>query len=114
MRRNHRTVKRSGPTTPESHGYLSRVPPEHYRPFPWLQLIHGHWAGVEIRKHWRREARMGEDASRSRSPHRLTHLARPRSALLALLARRCPDPPLPQIIEALNRLPIRGLNLFSS
>ena len=57
---------------------------------------------------------MGEDASRSRSPHRLTHLARPRSALLALLARRCLDPPLPQIIEALNRLPIRGLNLFSS
>jgi len=41
-------------------------------------------------------------------------LARLRGALLDLWARRCPDPSLPQIIEALNRHPIRSLSLLSS
>jgi len=35
--RHHRTVKKSGPTTIESHYYLSRIPPEHCRPLQWLQ-----------------------------------------------------------------------------
>ncbi len=42
---------------------------------PVLQLIRGHWAGVEIRNHWRRDALMGEDQSRSRNPNLLANLA---------------------------------------
>ncbi|OQC24658.1 MAG: hypothetical protein BWX68_02034 [Verrucomicrobia bacterium ADurb.Bin063] len=57
---------------------------------------------------------MGEDVSRSRNPYRLANLARLHRALLALLAHRSPDPPLPPNIEAFNRRPIRRLNLRSS
>ena len=32
----------------------------------WLELIRGHWGGVEVRNHWRRDALLGEDGSRSR------------------------------------------------
>jgi hypothetical protein len=104
--RHHRTIKKSGQTTIESHDYLSRSPPEHYRPLQWLQLTRGHWAGVEIRNHWRRDALMSEDTSRSRNPRLLANLA--------LLAHRCPDQLLPPITEELNRRPTRSLNLLSS
>ncbi len=114
VRRHHRTVKKSGQTTIESRYYLSSVPPAHYRPLQWLQLIRGHWAGVSIRNHWRRDALLGEDASRSRNPHLPANLAPLRSALLALRAHRCPDPPPPPIIEELNRCPTRSLNLLGS
>jgi hypothetical protein len=85
VQRNHRTIKKSGQTTIESHDYLSSVPPEHYRPLQWLQLTRDHWAGVEIRNHWRRDALMGEDTSRSRNPRLLANLALLRSARLALI-----------------------------
>jgi predicted transposase YbfD/YdcC len=112
--RNHRTVKKTGHTTTESHYYLSSLLPEHYRPAQWLQLIRGHWAGVEIRNHWRRDALMGEDSSRSRNAHLLANMALLRSTLLALLADRYPDQSLPQITEELNRRPSRSLNLLCS
>ena len=56
---------------------------------------------------------MGEDTSRSRNPRLLANLALLRSARLALLAHRYPDPPLPPIIEELNRRPTHSLNLLS-
>ena len=112
--RHHRTIKKSGQTTIESHDYLSRSPPEYYRLLQWLQLTRGHWARVEIRNHWRRDALMGEDTSRSRNPRLLANLALLRSALLALLAHRYPDQPLPPILEELNRRPTRSLNFLSS
>jgi predicted transposase YbfD/YdcC len=69
---------------------------------------------VEIRNHWRRDALMGEDASRSRNAHLLANMALLRSALLALLAERCPDQSLPQITEELNHRPSRSLDLLCS
>ena len=62
--RSRRTIKKSGLTSTESHYYLSSALPQQYRPQQWLQLICGHWAGVEIRNHWRRDVLMGEDRSR--------------------------------------------------
>jgi predicted transposase YbfD/YdcC len=112
--RNCRTIKKSGQTTAEPHYYLSSVPPDHYKPLEWLRLIRGHWAGVEIRNHWRRDALMGEDGSRSRNPNLLANLALLRSALLALLADQFPDRPLPQIREQLNSHSNQSLKLLSS
>ena len=95
--RTERTVKKTGATTTESHYYLSSLPPEQYRPAQWLEWIRGHWAGVEIRNHWRRDALLGQDRSRSRNPNLLANVALIRSAWLARLAEKLPDDSLPQV-----------------
>ncbi|HWH70112.1 MAG TPA: hypothetical protein VNT26_12055, partial [Candidatus Sulfotelmatobacter sp.] len=80
--RNERTVKKTGLTSTESHYYLSSAYPQEYRPEQWLALIRGHWGGVEIRNHWRRDAVLREDRSRSRQPNLLANVALIRNALL--------------------------------
>ena len=110
--RTERTVKKTGATTTESHYYLSSLPPQQYSPAQWLELIRGHWAGVEIRNHWRRDALLGEDRSRSRNPNLLANVALIRSALLALLAEKLPDDSLPQVRERLAARPGRCLALL--
>jgi hypothetical protein len=110
--RNERLVKKTGRTTPEPHYYLSSAYPEQYRPEQWLALIRGHWGGVEIRNHWRRDALLGEDGSRSRHPNLLANLALIRNALLRLLADQCPEQPLPQVLERLHSRPSQCLNLL--
>jgi predicted transposase YbfD/YdcC len=112
--RNCRTVKKTAQTTTEPHYYLSSLLPDHYRPPEWLSLIRGHWAGVEIRNHWRRDVLMGEDGSRSRDPNLLANLALLRSALLAVLAEHLPDRSLPEIREQLNSNPNDALKLLNS
>jgi predicted transposase YbfD/YdcC len=111
--RNCRTTKKTQQTTTESHYYLSSLPPEHYQPAQWLNLIRGHWAGVEIRNHWRRDVLMGEDGSRSRNPNLLANLALLRSALLCILAEHLPDRPLPEIREQLHSRPDQAFKLLS-
>lgn len=112
--RSQRTVKKTGHTTTESRYYLSSCLPDEYRAEQWLELIRGHWGGVEVRNHWRRDALMGEDRSRSRHPNLLANVALIRSALLALLAQHYPDHPLPQLREQFHSHPRRCLDLLNS
>jgi predicted transposase YbfD/YdcC len=84
--RSQRTIKKTGISSTESRYYLSSAEPQQYSRSEWLQLIRGHWAGAEIRNHWRRDVLMGEDRSRSRNPNLLANLAIIRSALLCVLA----------------------------
>jgi predicted transposase YbfD/YdcC len=112
--RSQRTVKKTGLTTNESHYYLSSALPDQYAPGQWLNLIRGHWGGVEIRNHWRRDALMGEDGSRSRNSNLLANLALIRNALLAILAEESPDEPLPVIHERLHSNPGACLALLRS
>ena len=114
MLRSERTVKKTGVTTVESRFYLSSAPPDQHRPEQWLALIRGHWGGVEIRNHWRRDATMGEDRSRSRKPHLLANLALLRSALRQLLAHHFPGQPLPPIREHLHSRPGPCLALLAA
>ena len=111
--RSQRTIKKTGATSSESRYYLSSVPPEEYRPAHWLGLMRGHWGGVEIRNHWRRDAVMGEDRSRSRHPQLLANLALLRSTLLGLLAEHFPERPLPEIREHLHSRPAQCLRLLA-
>lgn len=61
---------------------------EHERsPKQWVELIRGHWGGVENRNHWRRDACWWEDKTRSRNPNIVGALALLRNALLALVQR---------------------------
>jgi len=112
--RNTRLIKKTNQSTTESHYYLSSALPEQYRPSEWLGLIRGHWAGVEVRNHWRRDVLFREDGSRSRNPNLLANMALVRNALLALLAERFPDATGPAIIEQMSRNPNQGLRILDA
>lgn len=112
--RSVRTLKKTGHTSTESRYYLSSRAPDDHRAEQWLTLIRGHWGGVEVRNHWRRDAVLGEDGSRSRNPNLLANVALIRSALLALLAQHHPDEPLPQLLEHFHSRPGRCLHLLNS
>ena len=113
MLRSERTVKKTGHTTTESRYYLSSALPGDHSPRQWLEFIRGHWGGVEIRNHWRRDALMGEDRSRSRHPNLLANLALIRNALLRVLARDLETQSLPQLRERLHSHPGRCLALLA-
>lgn len=100
--RSQRTLKKSGETTHETRFYLSSLSPKDRTPQQWNELILGHWAGVENRNHWRRDALFGEDRSRSRNPHLLANLALIRTALLRTLPRSFPNQSIPTIREQLQ------------
>lgn len=112
--RSQRTIKKTGQTSRDSRYYLSSCPAGKHRPEQWLGLIRGHWGGVEVRNHWRRDALLGEDASRSRHAQLLANMALIRSAILGLLAEHHPDQPLPELLEQLHSRPARCLNLLTS
>jgi hypothetical protein len=75
------TIKKTGKTTNDTRYYLSSAEPDERTPALWQQLVRGHWAGVEIRNHWRRDALWGEDRSRTRNASALANLALMRNAL---------------------------------
>ena len=112
--RNTRYLKKTNQSTTEPHYYLSSAPPEQYGPHQWLGLIRGHWAGVEIRNHWRRDVLFGEDGSRSRNPNLLANLALLRNALLATLAEHFPNGASPTAVEELSRKTDQSLRILCS
>ncbi len=113
MVRSERTIKKPGLSSTESRYYLSSAMPEEYTPQRWLELIRGHWAGVENRNHWRRDALMGEDGSRSRNARLLANLALIRNALLQVMSDRLENQTLPQLRESLCSSPARCLALLA-
>ncbi len=110
--RNTRWIKKTNHSTTESHYYLSSTLPEQYRPSQWLALIRGHWAGVEVRNHWRRDVLFGEDGSRSRNANLLANMALIRNVLLSILAEHFPETPGPAIVEELSRNLSQGLKIL--
>ncbi|MEO8429048.1 MAG: hypothetical protein ABI651_18305 [Verrucomicrobiota bacterium] len=111
--RSERTIKKTNATTFESRYYLSSALPQRYQPQGWLDLIRGHWGGVEIRNHWRRDAVMGEDRSRSRHAQLLANVALIRNALLLILSEQCPEQSLPKIRENLHSRPGQCLAILA-
>jgi len=105
--RSERTLKKTGANSTESRYYLSSALAQQYRPQQWLDLIRGHWAGVEVRNHWRRDALMGEDRSRSRNANLLANLALIRNALLAIMPEHLNARTLPELCENLHSRPSR-------
>ena len=81
-----RTEKKSGKSSEESRYYLSSQEPDERTAEGWINLSREHWAGVENRNHWRRDASLGEDRTRSRHAKTLMNLALLRSANLRLLS----------------------------
>jgi predicted transposase YbfD/YdcC len=90
----------------ENRYYLSSVEADRMSPAQWNQTIRNHWAGVENRLHWRKDACLGEDKTRSRDPNIVGNLMLLRNAALSLfVAQQHILPSLPAFTEtvAANR-----------
>ena len=97
--RSETTDKKTGEVSKDTRYFVSSAEPRERTPAQWQALVRGHWGGVEIRNHWRRDALWGEDDSRTRNASALANLALLRNALLALLPDNCGDKPLKEIQE---------------
>lgn len=95
------TKKKTGQVTEETRYYLASQEREARTPEGWINLSRQHWAGVEIRNHWRRDATWGEDGTRLRQPRALANLALLRSVNLRLINWRGEDDWLPAQTERL-------------
>lgn len=112
--RSERTIKRIGASSEERRYYLSSRAAGEHPAAQWLGLIRAHWGGVENRNHWRRDALMGEDGSRSRNATLLANVALIRSALLQVLSPHLETRSLPQLREHLHSHPARALAILAS
>ena len=109
---NVRTETKRGKTTTEARYYLSSQPPDARTPEAWINLVRAHWAGVENRNHWRRDATLGEEGLRFKHPLATANLALLRSVHLQLLnADREPEW-LPVKRERLAAHPASALDLL--
>lgn len=111
--RSERTIKPTGQTSGESRYYLSSRDAGEGTAAPWLGWIRGHWGGVENRNHWRLDALMGEDGSRSRNATLLANLALLRNVLLQVMAPELETQSLPQLRERLRSRPTLAFNLLA-
>ncbi len=68
----------------ETRFYISNRLDDAHSLAQWLTLVRNHWAGVEIRLHWRKDACLREDHTRSRNPNLVGALALLRNALFAI------------------------------
>lgn len=106
--------KRDGHETSEQRAYASSFAPEEKSPAQLLALIRGHWGGVEIRNHWRRDACWREDHTRTRKVNALANLALMRSALLRVCSDHWPHLSLPRVFETCQHSTSNALNALHS
>jgi hypothetical protein len=109
-----RTIKCTGATSQQTRYFLSSLEPGERTPAQWLGLVRGHWGGVENRNHWRRDALLGEDRTRTRHPAILINLALLRSACLRVRTAHCPESPLPELKERCAADPAFAFLLLNS
>jgi predicted transposase YbfD/YdcC len=107
-----RTEKKSGRQSVEDRYYLSSQDLSERSPSDWINLSRSHWAGVENRNHWRRDASLGEDGTRLRNPVALINLALLRSVILRLISSDCHDDWLPAFKERLCAHPTLAFALL--
>lgn len=110
--RSTRTEKKSGRKSSEDRYYLSSQQPGERTPEDWINLSRSHWAGVENRNHWRRDASLGEDRTRLHHPVALINLALLRSLTLRLISTESDDDWLPAHKERLCAHPPLALALL--
>ena len=79
--------------------YLSSEPFDRRTPEQWQNLVRGHWGGVEIRNHWRKDAILYEDKTRSRNPAFVGALAMLRNILLFTHKEQDQHDTLPGFVE---------------
>ena len=90
--------------------YLSSQAADTRTPAHWLQTIRDHWAGVEIRNHWRKDACLFEDKTRSRKANLVACLILLRNLVLhCYVEHQATYGSLPAFIEAVAARPAFAL-----
>jgi hypothetical protein len=107
-----RTEKKTGKSSLESRYYLSSQDRNERTPEGWINLSREHWAGVENRNHWRRDASLGEDGTRLQNAKALINLALIRSVNLRLISADAGDEWLPAHKERLASDPTSAMALL--
>jgi predicted transposase YbfD/YdcC len=110
--RSTRIEKKSGRQSIEDRYYLSSQESKERTPENWINLSRSHWAGVENRNHWRRDASLGEDRTRLQNAFALINLALLRSVNLRLISSENCDDWLPAQKERLAAHPGSALELL--
>lgn len=107
------SASRKKQTDWENSFYLSSHEAEKHTPEQWLQLIRNHWAGVEIRNHWRKDACLFEDKTRSRNSTLVGNLILLRNIVLHFFIENQENyPSLPAFIEAVGANAQLAFNLI--
>ena len=107
-----RTEIKSGKESHEKRYYLASQPTDARIPEEWINLTRAHWAGVENRNHWCRDATQGEDRQRLKHPVAVANLALVRSLNLKLLHWDTSPDWLPAKLEQLASEPALALDLL--
>jgi predicted transposase YbfD/YdcC len=107
-----RIEKKTGRSSEEDRYYLSSQDPCERTPAGWIDLSRAHWAGVENRNHWRRDATLGEDRTRLHQGRALINLALLRSVNLRLLTSEPDEDWLPAKTERFAAHPTSALALL--
>jgi predicted transposase YbfD/YdcC len=95
--------------------YLISQPADSKTPEQWLQTIRDHWAGVEIRNHWRKDACLFEDKTRSRKPNIVGNLILLRNLVLFFFTEhRDTYGSLPAFVETVASSSALALRLLRS
>ena len=111
VRRKLSTKKKSGQW--ESSHYLSSQAFDEKTPEQWLQTIRNHWGGVEIKNHWRKDACLFEDKTRSRNPEIVGNLILLRNVVLHYFVENQETySSLPAFIEAVSADSTLAFNLI--
>jgi predicted transposase YbfD/YdcC len=106
-----RTIKRTGETSVETRYHVTSRSAAAASPRALLTSIRDHWAGIENRSHWCRDALWGEDRCRSRRANLAANLALLRLLLWHRICRDG-DTHLPGWFERVAHRPALGLRLF--
>jgi len=109
-----RTFQKTGQSSTENRYDLSSRDADEHEPTQWLERIRGHWSGVGNRNHWRRDALMGEDGSRSRNANLLANLALLRNVLLHVKALELQTQSVPLLRERLHAHPLCCLHFLAN
>ncbi len=109
------TDRHKQPAAWENADYVSSRPAATGSPERWLQTIRDHWGGCEIRNHWRKDACLFEDKTRSRNPNLVANLMLIRNLVLHFYARHGGSyPSLPAFVENLVAQPHLAFGLIQS
>lgn len=97
-----RISKKTGKkTSKETSFYISSMPKGKYSRQTWLQTIRNHWGGIEIKNHWRKDACLLEDKTRSKNPNIVAALAMLRNCYLKLFEEQDKYKSLTALTEAI-------------